>query len=88
MCNECKEEEVPKYALISEYPFIKIVNHFRINIKADEFHCLTGPARLFYKKDNSVQLYWYIADKWVIVDSQKEFEKSKEYREWKLKAFK
>jgi hypothetical protein len=83
MCDECFAEDIDSEKLINTN-YIKITNHFRIN--TDKFHCLTGPARTFVSK-NKIYYYWYVDDIWIHCFSQKEFESSKEYRVWKLKAF-
>lgn len=72
MCNECS-------------PHIGSTGHTnRIN-KRGMYHCLTGKAyyNIYFEK-----YHWYIDGRFVDVSSQEEFENSKLYREYKLKAFK
>lgn len=80
MCDECRPANNNK-----EF----ILTNARIN-KLGFYHCLDGPAGFcpFNKR------YEWCIDGRIVggylnpVASQEEFEKSKEYREWKLKAFK
>lgn len=47
------------------------------------YHRLDGPAHI----TNNIK-YWYINGEHIVCSSLEEFQNSKEYRTWKIKAFK
>jgi len=91
MCNECVETKINVTILfpnnIQDYD--TVINYHHINKNKIHWHCLSGPARIFLKNNSIVGRDWYIDGKLVLTDScQEEFEKTTQYREWKLKVFK
>jgi len=84
MCDEC-EEFTTGVNTTSHYNFTVV---HRLNKNKSHFHCLSGPAIIYYDNNQITTRKWYINGSYVLVSSQEEFENSKEYREWKLKAFK
>lgn len=69
---------------------MKNYDHFNTNIHGTKFyylnnlsHRVDGPAVETLKDAN----FWYLNGQKVNVISQKEFEKSEQYRKWKLISF-
>jgi hypothetical protein len=76
MCNECFEVK-------------EGCNLMRRSISNGSSHCLSDHAIILnYYKAGLKIADWYINGIRINVGSQEEFEKSKEYREWKLRVFK
>jgi hypothetical protein len=77
MCNECTKKDFN----LADGVLIQRINK-------GYYHCLTSPARVFINNSGKVDKDWYIGGMRVRVSSKEELEKSLEYREWKIKAFK